>query len=50
MSATDVALAAIRLSLAGLSEAAAGGFAAAILNFSATSGTFHLFTVVSASR
>ena len=48
MSATDVALAAIRLSLAGLGKAAAGGFAAAVLNFSATGGTFYLLAIVSA--
>jgi len=40
-------LAAIRLSLAGLGEAAAGALAAALLNLSSASGTSDLFTVVS---
>jgi hypothetical protein len=50
MSAADGALAAIGFSLARLSETASGTFAAAVLNFTATCGAFHLFAIVSTSR
>ena len=50
MSAADGALAAVRFSLARLGETAAGTFAAALLNFAAAGGAFHLFAIVSTSR
>ena len=48
MSAANLTLAAIRLSLAGLGETAAGALAAALLNLSSASRALHLFTIVSA--
>ena len=50
MSATDGALAAIGLSLAGLGETTSGTFAALVLNFTATDRAVHLFAIVSSCR